>query len=234
MEQLLFFTLLLFHFLIIRFNQKRLSSPLGLYGLVWIGLLFISRIGIIDYNSLTSKAIFIYMINYFSFLVGYFTISFASNNNCRIDYKNMNINNNHYIYKTIKILLIISLSAVLLKWIVIISEFGSLSYILKNANAVRYLLIGETNVQLPGYFRFISYASSLGMTAAVFSAFYIFFISSKKILPYLSIGVLLLNDLTTFGRLGVIWSFMFFVSSFILSIYLGRRRLSSKSLRRIV
>jgi oligosaccharide repeat unit polymerase len=204
------------------------------YGLVWIGLLAISRIGIIDYNSFTPKAIFVYLINYFSFLIGYFTISFASNNNYRIDYKNLNINNDHYIYKTIKILLIISFSAVLIKWIALISEFGSLAYIFKNANAVRYLLIGGGNVQLPSYLRFVSYASSLGMAAAVFSAFYIFFISSKKIIPYLSIGVLLLNDLTTFGRLGVIWSFMFFVSSFILSIYLGRRRLKSKNVFRVL
>ncbi|PXV63072.1 oligosaccharide repeat unit polymerase [Halanaerobium congolense] len=238
----LFYTIVLFlHLIFLQFNQKKLSSPLGIYGIVWLGLIVFSRIGFVEYNSFTFEANLIYLLNYFMFLLGSLTIKIGVKWQInkkkllnKINYERLNLFNDKLILYVIRILLFISLFSIIIKWIVLINNFGSLTFIINHANHVRYQLIGSNNLNFPFYYRYIAYLSSLSIIAAVFSSFYVIFISSKVITPYLSLIILLLNDLVTFGRINIIWGSLFFVSAFIISVYLGINKINYKTILKYI
>lgn len=205
-------------------------SPLGVFGSAWLGGLTLSQIGLVRYNQMSLAAIVIYIIHYGAFLFGSLLVLLCQGgvNRTRISGTDMQESvDNRLVLFALRLMVAISLLSTLYIWHILISNYGSLSYILQNAFTIRLQLINNPNSPIPVW---ASYLASLANAAAALGGYYVFFVSRKEWTAYLPIGVSFLCDLTTFGRVGTIWTLLLYGSAFVAS---GKMQFRRPDFRRI-
>jgi len=170
--------------------------------LFYFGFVFISMLGFLFFNNIpfTFHAFFVFTL-FFIFLIAGVELG-KSLNFGRL--KKINFSK----FETFLIIIILLQTFVILGvWNIIIDRYGSLSNILSEADKIRRESIGQTESPVPVWMTYFA-----GTIQFSFASSLIFIEYSTKKSKYVLLSVytfllVLLLDLTTFGRIGTLYSF---------------------------
>lgn len=201
---------------------KRLFNHITIYAIIWFGLIFFYELKLFAYYELSNETLTYIFIAYLSLILGtvlYFAAKNAFGDSLEISNgissdsdKYLYINN----YRNLKILILstslISLIGALLNWQMLFNEFGNVEDIVFSANQIY-------SQRVAGELDYVPYITVFSYVGLFFSAVYcvkINKLSVYSIFPFISI---IIQDLAMFGRLGMLFSFLLFLTIILLMTY---------------
>lgn len=165
---------------------------------------------IITYRPLSFLSIVLFSLFCGSIILGSY---FGEHLKCIKIRKRIKVN----VYFFLKLILLLSFLATILGWKYVIDYYGSLTYVLAHGTLVRDETIGS-GVQLKP--TIISYLASLAMIGFPLSLASYHYYKNKKFLLISSLFfiIILLGDLQTFGRIGILFCILCIVGYIILCV----------------
>lgn len=134
------------------------------------------------------------------------------------------------LYSFVKFITWVSFMFMLISWWFNIRHWGGVSYIINNAMVIRNTVIGGNSDFIPAYLGYISSLSYLGFSAGLF-LFHRAIREKRKRLKiflylFLNIASIFLQDLLSFGRIGLVFTFFSIISYMFL--FLPMRKIFNK------
>lgn len=222
--------LLFIHLYFCKRKMKTIFTPFGIYGIIWFVLLFIAELNIFKNTNISFLAYLFFYLAYIFFLIPNLFVS--KNDICnKINKINSNINFKK-LEKISLILFILFLFFSILYFYFFTKKYGSFSFILSNAYAVRQESIADSAIP-----KFISYGSTIGYASAGISAYLLFFRKNsflKKIIYIMPFVLTFFLGLLQSGRMGIIFYALIYIGTFLLKINLVNKKTRKKYYKNMV
>ena len=197
----------------------RWLNHLTLYCIIWSGLILFYELKLISYPDITPRAWFYIIAAFLSFFLG--TITFVSARNLYADNgifsKKSKMDFGLFLDRgqTVKYFVIffslISLYGAYQHWMVLIHKFGSIPAVFLNAS-----LVYKLNAQQGGIKGMVPFISNFGYVAIFFGAIYTAYKGRFSFITFLPFIGIILQELATIGRLGMLLALMEFLFTFFL------------------
>ncbi len=195
---------------------KNWMNHLSLYCIIMGAIIFFYELKLLPYVDLIPLAWFFIISSFVSFLFGILTVISARQLQSTNEIISEKINLELPIFsdsgKTIKyailLLGLISIFSGLQHWAVLISKFGSIPAVLINANTIYRL---NVNREIEG---FIPYLPIVGYVAIFFAGIYAAYKGKFTFLTFLPFIGIILKELATVGRAGMLLALMEFIFTF--------------------
>jgi oligosaccharide repeat unit polymerase len=196
---------------------KKWINHLSLYCLIMGGLIFLYELKLLPYNDISTLTWFLIISSFLAFLFGILTVISARNlkqNNNSVQLSIVNPTILHDNGKLIKYALIffsaVGIFAGIQNWMVLIDMFGSIPAVLINANIVYRL---NVNREVKGVIPYIAAFTYVAVFLAGLYTAYNGKFSWHTFLPFVGI---IIKELATLGRAGILLAAMQFLFSFFL------------------
>jgi len=193
-------------------------NHLTIYCFIWGGLVFLYELKFLPYDDIIPITWFYIISAFLAFLLGILTMISARNLFPQRKIENEKTNFRIKIFyddgKTIKysiiIFSIIGLYAGIQHWMILIDMFGSIQAIFLNANRI-YNLNSQGKIE-----GIVPYISTLGYVAIFFSGIYTAYKGKFSFLSFFPFIGIIIKDLASIGRAGMLLALMQFLFSFFL------------------
>lgn len=205
-------------------------NHLTIYSVIWGVLVFLYELKLLPYVEIIPLAWFFIASAFVSFLLGILTIIAARNLYPRTETFREKSDVSIMLFadggKTLKYLILVfstlCLFAAIQNWFVLIDMFGSIPGVLLNASTIYRL---STRGEVKGI---IPYLSFIGYVAIFFSAIYTAYKRKFSLLTFFPFIGILIKELATVGRAGMLFALMEFLFTF----FLFRHHLNDDSQKR--
>ena len=195
---------------------RKWINHLTIYCFIWGGLVFFYELKFLPYPDIIPIAWFYIVSAFLAFLFGILTIisskSLFSVENTEIGNKGLSLKIFIDDGKTLKYLIfifsIIALFAGVQHWMVLLDKFGSIPAIFINANKI-YRLTNKGEIE-----GIIPYISTFGYVAIFFSGIYTAYKSRFSFLSLFPFIGIIIKDLASIGRVGMLLALLQFLFSF--------------------
>ncbi len=208
---------------------RKWVNHLTLYCIIWGVLVFLYELKFLPYPDFTPLTWFFIISAFLSFLFGVLTIISAKNLIPKVQVSEKSnmalailIDDGKALKYSLFFFSLICLYGAIQNWIVLINMFGSIPAVLINANRV-YRLIVEGEMK-----GFIPYISAVGYVAVFFSGIYTAYKGRFSFLTFFPFIGIIIRELASVGRAGMLFALMEFVFSF----FLFRHLLNNESSKR--
>lgn len=205
-------------------------NHLTLYCLIWSGLILLYEMKLLPYPDISSRAWFYIITSFLSFFLGIITVTAARNLYPRkpvFTSSNINLKIFKDGGKAVKYaLLITSLICVftaIQNWIILIKMFGSIPAVFLNANTIYFL--NSKGGGIKGMVPFIAFFSYV---AVFFSGIYTAYKGKFTFLAFLPLIGVVIRELASLGRVGMLLALLEFLFTFILFRHLLKNDASKK------
>jgi len=201
-----------------RFLFKHWFNHLTLYCFIFGGSLFLYELKLLPYIDLTPYAWLLMLASFLCFLVGILTIISARNlykeNATFIEKSDISlkifIDDGKTLKYAIIIFSIISLYSAIELWMIFINQFGSIPAVLLNGEVIyRMNVSGKIKDNTP-------YLHLLGFVAIFLSGIYTAYKKKFTLLTFLPLLSIILREIASAGRAGMLFAIMQFAFSFFL------------------
>jgi oligosaccharide repeat unit polymerase len=224
-------TIAIISILIGRLFLGKWLNHLSFYCIIWTGLILMYELRLLPYIDIYPLAWFLIISAFLAFFLGILTITtarklfknddlFGRKTNAQIP---LFIDNG----KTVKYALIlftaIGLFAALQNWIVLLNMFGSIPGVFLNAN-----IIYKLNTAGGGIKGMVPFIANFGYVAVFFAAIYTAYRGRFSLLSFLPFVGIVLKEVATIGRAGMLLALMEFVIVFVLFRHLLRDDFKSR------
>jgi oligosaccharide repeat unit polymerase len=194
-------------------------NHITLYCVIWSGLILFYEMKLISYPDITPIAWFLIISTFLAFLLGTLTIVSAKNvfSDTTIFSRDSELNlalfqDNGQAVKYFTIFFsVISLLGALQHWMVLINKFGSIPAVFLNASVIYKL-----NVHQGGEKGMIPFVSNFGYVAIFLSAIFTAYKGRFSFITFLPFISIIVKELATIGRFGMLLALMEFVFAFFL------------------
>lgn len=195
------------------------------------GLIFFYELKLLPYHDLTALTWYILILSFLSFLFGILTIISARSLKPRPQvfdkkshlYIDIFLDGGSVVKYAIIIFSLISLTAAIHNWLLLIKMFGSIPLVFLNANKIYSMNIrGEIKGILPYY---ISHA---GYAAVFFSGIYTAYKGKFSLLTFLPFIGIIVKELALVGRVGMLIALLEFLFTFFLFRHLLKSYITQK------
>jgi oligosaccharide repeat unit polymerase len=227
-------------FVINRFLFHRFINHLMVYTISWVGFAILYDLRLINYSEISLYTWVIILMTYLCFVLGIVTVfiarkSLKKNNSLLTEPVNIEISlfkdDGQVLKLYIYVISAIGFFAAFHHWHELISKFGSITKVLLNANTIYSMRVsGEYSGSLP-YLYTISYAG------VFLGAYYTAYKEKLTLVAVLPIIAVILKDMASVGRAGILFAFlMFFLTFFTAKYALGRNiaNQSKKNSRKLI
>jgi oligosaccharide repeat unit polymerase len=201
-----------------RYLFKHWFNHLTLYCLIFGGSLFLYELKLLPYMDLVPYTWFIMISSFLSFLVGTLTIVSARNliqeKATLIEKSDISlkifIDDGKVLKFTIIIFSIISMYSAIELWMIFINQFGSIPAVLLNGEVIyRMNVAGKIEGNTP-------YLHLLGFVAIFLSGIYTAYKKKFTLLTFIPLLSIILREIASAGRAGMLFAIMQFAFSFFL------------------
>ena len=213
-----------------RYLFKHWFNHLTLYCLIFGGSLFLYELKLLPYIDLIPDSWFVMSLAFLSFLMGILTIVSARNlykeNATLIEKSDISlkifIDGGKTLKYAIIIFSIISMYSAIELWMIFIKQFGSIPAVLLNGEVIyRMNVSGKIKVNTP-------YLHLLGFVAIFLSGIYTAYKKKFTLLTFLPLLSIILREIASAGRAGMLFAIMQFVFSFFLFKHLLNNDLNQR------
>lgn len=212
MELAIYLFMLIFHIVFCKVKLKSLTLPFSIYGIIWFVVLIAIRLPIINFPDFHSETIGLIILAYLCFLLPHVFMKQGSLKKMLDDITTkVNIKK---VRKVFFVVLAIYFVFFLLNAYTLISHYGSVMYILRNAYTVRHDTIGSELVPI-----YITYGLSIGYVAAGLGSYLLFFTKSnlfQKLMYVMPFIFAFASDMLISARMGMLFFIIIYVSALLL------------------
>jgi oligosaccharide repeat unit polymerase len=215
--------LLIFSFSVIGIISGRLIfrkwiNHLTTYSILWGALVFLYELKLLPYPDITPLAWFYIVSAFLAFIFGILSVisgrDLFSGKQIPIDKSSISLKIFIDDGKTIKCCIIffsiIALYSGIQHWMVLIDKFGSIPHVFINANRI-YKLTNQGEIT-----GIVPYISTFGYVAIFFAGIYTAYKGKFSFLSFFPFIGIIINDLASIGRAGMLLALMEFLFSFFL------------------
>ncbi len=191
-------------------------NPVSIYTFVWGGMLFLYELRLLKYIPLIPEVWFIIIVTYLVFFFGAVTPLIARGSRIRSgsepskSYFQLFNGDGKYLAYAILILGIVGLIGTFHSWYILFQKYGTITKILLSANEI-YKIRNERNIG-----GMIPYQAGINYAGIVLAGVYTGYKNRISLVALLPLLAAMLHDLAYFARVGILISFVLFITSFFL------------------
>jgi len=221
MPQAIAFGLLVFTLFFSKHMLGRWFNHLNIYVTVWFVVIYLYQLKLMNYVEVTSFTWGVILFGYMSFLMGTIIVVVARLNFgkkninvvCKNELSSLFIFDGNILKYFILFFSIIGLMNALQHWYILIQEFGDIKTVLIKANLVYRL---RTEGEIKGVIPYLYISSYVGVVLSGIYSAYKNKLTLVAVFPFLAI---IMKELASFGRAGILIGFLQFIISFFLYMY---------------
>ena len=207
-------------------------NHVSIYTTSWFFMLFLYELKLMNYIELSSITWAAICGAFLSFLSGSLIVVYArkihtkANNSIPLSHQEILIfkDGGTIVKYTILFVSVIGIFAAVELWMLLINKYGSIPAIFLNANEI-YRLRVEGKIEV------IPYVSSISYTGIFLSGIYVAYKRKITLISVLPFVAIILREVASFARAGILSGFFLFFASFILFRHLDARKKSYSSVK---
>ena len=209
---------------------KKWINHLTIYSFIWGGLIFLYELKLLPYDDIIPLAWFFIIVAFIAFICGILTVTTSRNlysgEQVLVGKSDMFLpiftDNGRTLKYSIICFSLIGLYAGIQHWLVLLDKFGSFASILINANKIYSM---NNKGEITGI---IPYISSFGYVGVFLAGIYTAYKGRFSPLSFLPLVGIVVKDLASFGRAGMLLAIMQFIFTFFLFRHLLKNDLRER------